>query len=84
MIAAQPCKMVQQGGLAGSVTAEQGPALAVADAQIEGHLQDLLAHQQADGGWPIRWEPPGPAAALEWRGRVTLEAIRPLAAYGWI
>jgi hypothetical protein len=52
------------------------------DKQIDGHLRDLLAHQQADGGWPIRWEPPGPASALEWRGRATLEAIRPLAAYG--
>jgi hypothetical protein len=54
------------------------------DAQIEGHLEDLLRRRQADGGWPISWEPPGPASALEWRGRVTLEAIRPLAAYGWI
>jgi hypothetical protein len=52
--------------------------------QIDGHLRDLLARQQADGGWPISWEPPGPAAALEWRGRLTLEAIRPLAAYGRI
>lgn len=54
------------------------------EAQIEGHLEDLLARQQADGGWPISWDPPGPASALEWRGRVTLEAIRPLAAYGWL
>jgi hypothetical protein len=54
------------------------------DAQIEGHLDDLLARRQADGGWPISWEPPGPTAALEWRGRWTLEAIRPLVAYGWI
>ena len=50
--------------------------------QIDGHLEDLLARQQADGGWPITWEPPGLAAALEWRGRMTLEAVRPLAAYG--
>jgi hypothetical protein len=54
------------------------------DAQIEGHLQDLLERQQADGGWPSTTETPGPAAALAWRGRWTLEAIRPLAAYGWI
>jgi hypothetical protein len=53
-------------------------------AQIEGHLDDLLGRQQPDGGWPISWEPPGPASALEWRGRWTLEAIRPLVAYGWI
>ncbi|MBN1139538.1 MAG: hypothetical protein JXM73_23380 [Anaerolineae bacterium] len=52
--------------------------------QIDGHLQDLLARQQADGGWPISWEPPGPAAALEWRGRGTLEAVCCLAAYGQI
>jgi hypothetical protein len=50
--------------------------------QIDGHLDDLLARQQADGGWPISWEPPGPPSALEWRGRLTLEAIRPLVAYG--
>ena len=54
------------------------------DAQIEGHLQDLLEHQQPDGGWPITTETPGPAAMLAWRGRWTLEAIRALAAYGWI
>jgi hypothetical protein len=52
--------------------------------QIDGHLEDLLARQQGDGGWPISWEPPGPAAALEWRGRLTLEALRPLAAYAQI
>jgi hypothetical protein len=52
--------------------------------QIDGHLEDLRARQQADGGWPISWEPPGPAAALEWRGLLTLEALRPLAAYGQI
>jgi hypothetical protein len=54
------------------------------DAQIEGHLQDLLGRRQADGGWPISWKPPGPASALEWRGRATLEAMRPLVAYSWI
>jgi hypothetical protein len=53
-----------------------------ADAQIEGHLQDLLGRQQPDGGWPIAWQAPGPAAELEWRGRWTLEAIHTLAAYG--
>jgi hypothetical protein len=52
--------------------------------QIDGHLRDLLARQQADGGWPITWEAPGPAAALEWRGSTTLEAIRRLSAYGRI
>jgi hypothetical protein len=54
------------------------------DAQIDGHLQDLLGRQQSDGGWPIAWEAPGPAATSEWRGRGTLEAVRTLAAYGRI
>jgi hypothetical protein len=54
------------------------------EAQIEGHLQDLIARQQADGGWPITWDAPGPASVLEWRGRWTLEAVRTLAAYGRI
>ena len=52
--------------------------------QIEGHLEDLLARQEVDGGWPISWEAPGPAATLAWRGRRTLEAVCSLAAYGWI
>lgn len=52
------------------------------DAQIEGHLQDLIDRQQPDGGWPIAWQAPGPAATFEWRGRWTLEAARTLAAYG--
>lgn len=52
--------------------------------QIEGHLADLMARQEADGGWPIGWEPPGEAARSEWRGRWTLEALSVLVAYGWI
>ncbi|HUT20600.1 MAG TPA: hypothetical protein VM366_15700, partial [Anaerolineae bacterium] len=50
------------------------------DAQIDGHLRDLIGRQQPDGGWPITWEAPGPAAVLEWRGRWTLEAVCTLAA----
>jgi hypothetical protein len=52
------------------------------EAQIAGHLDDLLARQQADGGWPISWNPPAGASALEWRGRWTYEAVTPLVAYG--
>jgi hypothetical protein len=54
------------------------------DDQIAGHLQDLKDRQQPDGGWPIDWDAPGPAAVLEWRGRGTLDAIRRLVAYGFI
>lgn len=52
------------------------------DEQLAGHLDRLAADQQADGGWPITWEPPSEAAALEWRGIVTMEALRTLVDYG--
>ncbi len=53
-------------------------------AQIQGHLDDLKSKQLSDGGWPISWDPPGPAALCEWRGRWTLDAIKILVAYGVI
>lgn len=52
--------------------------------QIHGHLEDLKSKQMDDGGWPISWDPPGPAAICEWRGRWTLDAIKILTAYGVI
>jgi len=52
------------------------------DATIQGHLDRLVRDQQPDGGWPITWEPPGSASALEWRGIETLRALRALRAYG--
>lgn len=52
------------------------------DAQIEAHLDRLIADQQPDGGWAIAWEPPGQAATLEYRGVVTIQALRTLKAYG--
>lgn len=54
------------------------------DGVIEAHLDALLAEQQVDGGWPIRWDPPGSAAVSEWRGKWTLDALRTLRAYGRI
>ena len=33
-------------------------------------------------GWPITWEPPSQVAVFEWRGVVTLEALRTLTSYG--
>ncbi|MGI9005912.1 MAG: hypothetical protein ACR2FU_06905 [Streptosporangiaceae bacterium] len=50
--------------------------------QIEAHLDRLLRDQQPDGGWPITWDPPSDAARLEWRGMVTLAALRTLVSYG--
>lgn len=52
------------------------------DELIQGHLDRLQRDQQADGGWPITWEPPSEAALLEWRGAVTLEALLTLVSYG--
>jgi len=40
------------------------------------------AAQEADGGWPITWDPPSAASRLEWRGIVTLGALRTLTSYG--
>jgi hypothetical protein len=51
---------------------------------IDAHLDELGAQQQDDGGWPITWEPPGAGAAIEWRGRFTLDALTTLRAYGRI
>jgi len=53
-----------------------------ADAVIDAHLARLQDQQQEDGGWPISWTPPGPAAVEAWRGRFTLEALQVLRAYG--
>jgi hypothetical protein len=51
---------------------------------LDAHLDHLASRQQPDGGWPITWEAPTDAAALEWRGRVTLEALIRLQDYGRI
>jgi hypothetical protein len=52
------------------------------DEVLEAHLDLLEREQQADGGWPIRWDPPSEAALFEWRGIVTLQALRTLASFG--
>jgi hypothetical protein len=51
------------------------------DEVIETHLDALVAAQQEDGGWPINWYAWTPAAALEWRGCVTIDALVTLRAY---
>ena len=52
------------------------------DAAIDRHLKALAAKQQADGGWPIFWDPISPAVELEWRGIVTIRSLQTLRAYG--
>jgi hypothetical protein len=51
-------------------------------ATIERHLDALEAAQQDDGGWRVSWPDWNPAAAIEWRGVATLNALRLLRANG--
>jgi hypothetical protein len=46
------------------------------DAVIERELDRLAAGQQGDGGWTFSFTAWNPAVAWEWRGAVTVEAIR--------
>lgn len=46
------------------------------DFVLNAHLEALATRQQEDGGWPIAWAPPSPAAECEWRGRLTYEALK--------
>ena len=54
------------------------------DVVLKAHLDALAARQQDDGGWPITWSPPSPAAACEWRGRLTYEALKCLRSWARI
>ncbi|MCZ6888618.1 MAG: hypothetical protein O7H39_08990 [Gammaproteobacteria bacterium] len=49
---------------------------------IDRHLDWLAGDQQDDGGWPVRFQPVGPAAEFEWRGRFAVEALSTLRAWG--
>jgi hypothetical protein len=51
------------------------------DALIDQELGHLEDRQQPDGGWDFSWAAWNPAAAFEWRGVVTLEALTTLRAY---
>ncbi|MFD4600022.1 hypothetical protein ACFWPQ_18580 [Streptomyces sp. NPDC058464] len=52
------------------------------DEEMTRSLDFLAAEQEADGGWPIRRRRWAPAAALEARPVVTIEALHTLRAYG--
>lgn len=51
-------------------------------ALIDRQLDALAADQHDDGGWDFTWPKWNAAAALEWRGVVTLQALTTLRAYG--
>ncbi|MEW1776593.1 hypothetical protein [Streptomyces sp. NPDC086777] len=52
------------------------------DEEMARSLDFLTAGQEPDGGWPVRRAQWAPAAALEARPRVTIEALLTLRAYG--
>ncbi|MFD5056247.1 hypothetical protein [Streptomyces tendae] len=52
------------------------------DDEMARSLDFLAAGQEGDGGWPVRRRRWAPVPALEARGRVTLDALRTLRAYG--
>ena len=52
-------------------------------ATIQTHLAALADRQQTDGGWPISWPAISPACELEYRGIVTLNALKTLKAYDY-
>ncbi|GAC1566024.1 MAG: hypothetical protein NVS3B14_05840 [Ktedonobacteraceae bacterium] len=51
------------------------------DETLEKHLNALANRQQGNGSWPISWDAISPAVEIEWRGRITIEALRTLDAY---
>ncbi len=49
---------------------------------IDAHLDHLVAAQLEDGGWTFNWLAWSPAAEREWRGHMTVDALRILRANG--
>jgi hypothetical protein len=52
------------------------------DATIEAHLHRLAGAQLEDGGWMFNWPAWSPAAEADWRGFLTVDALRVLRANG--
>jgi len=52
------------------------PSRAFFDAQtIDAELQQVASGQRSDGGWDVDYHSYSPAAALEWRGYMTVRAL---------
>jgi hypothetical protein len=49
---------------------------------IEAHLDHLAAAQRDDGGWMFNWPAWSPAAEADWRGFLTVDALRVLRGNG--
>jgi hypothetical protein len=49
-------------------------------AEVEAHLEALADAQMDDGGWMFGWDQWNPAATTEWRGVLTVDALRVLQA----
>jgi hypothetical protein len=52
------------------------------DATVQAHLDHLAHGQKDDGGWTFNWPAWSPAAELDWRGFLTVDALRALRANG--
>jgi hypothetical protein len=52
------------------------------EATIKAHLDHLATAQREDGGWTFNWQAWSPAAERDWRGSVTVDALRILRANG--
>jgi hypothetical protein len=52
------------------------------DATVQAHLDHLAQGQKEDGGWTFNWPAWSPAAELDWRGFLTVDALRLLRANG--
>lgn len=51
-------------------------------ATIDAHLDHLAGAQRDDGGWMFNWLAWSPAAAADWRGFLTVDAVTTLTANG--
>jgi len=52
------------------------------DATVQAHLDHLAQGQKDDGGWTFNWPAWSPAAERDWRGFLTVDALRLLRANG--